>query len=396
MRTRHFLASSLVATVAAFTSGATGFADDASRNYTWGDSPTQPVVEFATHDPSVGSANHTRQIEFANEGPRVEFTSLGSGVGNDKGGGSCDSCGPSRILIGGAEATFLWADVNGQAGEVDTFGLSGAPAGSFSSDVTEVDQLNTAPRVWLGVQGDRWSVVGRFWDYRAGNTLLGGADTVGFASHSNLRAYTMDLEAGRKYCYRDWNGTISLGVRHALLESDSSIFTTTIPAVDTIVTGFAATDRQFSGTGLTYALSGSRAVRCDSPMSLFWNVRSSILWGTNTAVASAGTSAIGLVGGTADIDNAIATSDSDEVFIFETQAGVQWEHELKCMPASAFFKIAGEYQYWDSSANLTAVASSISRVVSAEVVSADVGADASAGSQELNLFGFTIGAGFER
>jgi len=404
MRKRHFLASSLVAAVAAFASGTTGSADDASPNLSWANSPTRPIIEFANHDPSQGGSNSTHQIElasqaqfansqFTNNGPPVQFTSLGSDAGYDAG---CNDCGPTRVIIGGAEATFLWADVNGTAGTVDTFDAFDAPAGSFSTAGTAVDQMYTAPRVWLGVRGDRWGVVGRFWDYRVGNgasdPLLALPDTVGFTSTNNLRAYTMDIEATRKYCYRGWNGNLFLGARHALLDSTASISTITNVGGD-LLTGLATTDRQFTGTGLTYGLSGARPVRCDSPLSLFWNVRGSLLWGNNAATTTAATSILtGIGAAAADIQFATASTDTDEVYIIETQAGVKWEHELKCMPASAFFKIAGEYQYWDSQANLGAASTSASFAIPGAAVTAS----ASAGAQQVDLFGFTVGAGFTR
>ena len=43
---------------------------------------------------------------------------------------------------------------------------------------------------------------------------------------------------------------------------------------------------------------------------------------------------------------------SDDLFIGEVQAGIEWDFALRCLPAKAFFRTAFEYQYWDGSSGM--------------------------------------------
>ncbi|HEY1785739.1 MAG TPA: hypothetical protein VGG30_09335, partial [Pirellulales bacterium] len=79
-----------------------------------------------------------------------------------------------------------------------------------------------------------------------------------------------------------------------------------------------------------------------------------------------------------------------DAFIGELQFGVQYNHALQTLPATAFFRFGGEFQYWHvnngCSASSYANAGPINN-------SALVSATASAGNSNLALlgFGFTTG-----
>jgi len=61
---------------------------------------------------------------------------------------------------------------------------------------------------------------------------------------------------------------------------------------------------------------------------------------------------------------------------------------LKCMPAQAFFRFAGEYQYWDASGG-----DAFSTSFAQEAGVAQGTATAEAGALRMNLVGFSVGAG---
>jgi hypothetical protein len=87
------------------------------------------------------------------------------------------------------------------------------------------------------------------------------------------------------------------------------------------------------------------------------------------------------------IDAAFVSDNSTSMYIVETQLGAQWEHELRCMPANAFVRVAAEYQFWNLDAGLTESFST------AFTPGAAASASAESGDFDLSLLGFTIGTG---
>jgi hypothetical protein len=321
-------------------------------------------------------------------------------TGCDNGTG-CDDCNDCTDwdcqtaggFYAGVEATLLWADINGSPSQVGTFDPFGAPVSVHSSAYSDVgDGMTASPRLWLGYQGSGcWGVVGRYFDYRSTAMTLdpfaGPLDTLGLMSNNKLRAYNMDIEATRLFDRGCWSGNVSLGVRHASLNSTSSISSNSVVGTD-LVSGIAMTDRQFNGTGLTFGFLGRRPIGC-SGANFFINARGSMLWGNSAASAEAATSILTPLGAASDFQFAAAGNDEGELFIGEIQAGVEWEYELQCAPATAFLRLAGEFQYWEGDHGLNASAVSTSFAVpGATVVSA-----ATAGDQQLDLFGVSLAAG---
>jgi len=113
------------------------------------------------------------------------------------------------------------------------------------------------------------------------------------------------------------------------------------------------------------------------------------LWGD--AYRAAQTSDTAIDGGISTTTgfNSAESDQSATAFIIEAQVGAQWDHELRCLPMSAFFRVAAEYQYWDlgSSGSVSATTSSLNSPSFAK-------SSASVGDVDMNLIGLTVGAGF--
>ena len=109
----------------------------------------------------------------------------------------------------------------------------------------------------------------------------------------------------------------------------------------------AFTDFDFNGLGLTMGFLGRTPIGCNTCISLVWGVRGSILWGD--AERSVQTSdSVMEVGSDVQSTNSASEENCDTAFIFESLAGVQWDHELRCLPMSAYFRLAFEYQVLES------------------------------------------------
>ena len=250
-----------------------------------------------------------------------------------------------------------------------------------------------APRVWLGIQGVCWGVRGRYW--HLGDGTSGGepfqippvgTDT-GYLTHSQLDAYTIDLEATRVFCCHRSKLTAAVGARYAYFEHDYCVagFGT---ADDDVLTGIGRTARNAYGTGVTFAVDGRRPLFCGSCAHLFFNLRGSVLWGTSRTGAET-MSTVADPAGSAGSFNGALVADSDQLYIGEVQLGVEWNYPLQCLPAIAFFRVAAEYQYWDAGRGY-AYATSFAEEVG---VVAGV-AEAAGGGLRMDLLGFALGAGF--
>ena len=68
---------------------------------------------------------------------------------------------------------------------------------------------------------------------------------------------------------------------------------------------------------------------------------------------------------------------------------MQWEHRLQAVPATAFFRLVCEYQYWGGVNNVDLASEDV--ILAAD---ADVGAAAYARGLNLDLIGLSLGAGF--
>jgi hypothetical protein len=306
----------------------------------------------------------------------------------------CDSCCDPCVRhwwIAGVEMTILDSEINGTHPAVEIQDNTIPAFSQYSTALADVaDELTFAPRVWMGVADCNWGIVGRFWYLSesdlAYDPITGGFDRQGYLATSRLKAYNVDLEVIRFLYAWGWRWDLGFGVRYASLEHDAFVAAESINGFD-FTRSAAFTSRQFDGTGITLAVGGKRAIHC-SKLSLFWNIRNSVIWGDARAEADVVSVAVGANSSGVGVANATAITDKGNAWIGEVQLGVQYEHELKCIPAVAFIKVAAEYQHWDVDADLRAAAISAAAVPNIQST-----ALADASTLRMDLIGLTIGAG---
>lgn len=301
---------------------------------------------------------------------------------------SSHSSGP--IWVSGVETTFLAPIMTGTTNRtliVDNSTLDGVEV----IDDMGLEMMTFAPRVWLGVQGDNgWGVVGRFWylndTQRASDDIALGSGLYEFEGENRLKQYTLDFEVTRSFEWGSWLMDGSFGVRYASIEYNAALNEGAILS-GSLISAAAESDRAFNGTGITFALGGRRAWRKNSSIHWIWNARGSAIFGTARYATSAVTETLDGSGWSLAGDAETARFN-DTLFIGEIQGGVQWEHALQTLPASAFFRVVCEYQYWGGVNN-----ENISAGIIDVTPSGDAAAVASARGMNLDLIGLSIGAG---
>ncbi len=303
-------------------------------------------------------------------------------------------CAPGCQFIVGIEATFFWPQLS------RSFLTTGFD--NSLGDVTIVDNaamgsvegnLLVGPRITLGVQGECWGLVGRYWNSASNGNNFTPAfpDAVqsGILLFDQFSIYTADLEVQRRFCWRNWDMFGFGGVRYASVNNDRNLWIQNTFG-DELVQSQAFSGQQFNGAGVTFGVFGLRPLFCDDgALKAYFTNRYSILWGN--AVANVQTNVQTLTAGGAfeSTDGALAIGDGD-MFIAEVGAGLQWETCLCCLPGRAFFRCGFEWQYWDSNGSVS-VASNSFAADSGGAASSFAAADA--GDLLFDLVGFTIGAG---
>ncbi|TWU25961.1 hypothetical protein [Bythopirellula polymerisocia] len=319
----------------------------------------------------------------------------------------CACCRPPCFWLAGVEATFLAPDLNASGVSYRLQDGFAAPAldATFGSDDIAIDDMYVAPRLWLGAQCGCWGIVGRYWNMQAAEdtydpftfTPPGPTPDFGYFIHNRFEAYTADIEVTRSFCHYTCRNTFAFGARYASVLHDSAL------SVDAqlndgaaglgILSGNARSNRSAHGMGITTALSGYRPFHCDSCLSLYYNLRGSVVWGPITNSAETDTIEL-TAGATAGSYNGAFSQVDDALYIGEAQLGVQANYRVMCFPANAFFRVAGEYQYWGASLG-SAVASSFAGFGDPNAPPFSEGrATALAQGIDLSLIGLTIGTGF--
>ncbi len=312
------------------------------------------------------------------------------------GGGPC--CGSSGCsVIAMVESTFFWPQLH--RGVVSTsFTNSLGPNDLIAS--SQFGSANgsflVAPRITLGLQGECWGVVGRYWNANTWGSafapippLTGGSPLTGVTAFDGFRAYTLDLELQRRFCLGCWNMYGFGGIRYASVGNARNL--NSVNAFDgDILNSSSYASQTFNGTGLTFGLWGISPLWDCSPFSLFFVNRYSLLWGTGRATTQTNAS-VATPGAFAE--NANGSSDSStsgDMFIGEIQVGIQWSAQLRCLPAPAcaFVRSGFEYQYWNNSSGL-----SVNSASTAFVGPQTASASANSGDFLFSLVGFNIGAG---
>jgi hypothetical protein len=311
--------------------------------------------------------------------------------------GTCvcaEPCDFGLQLVAGAEATFLWPQLS------RTFLETGFANGLGTVDIINDTALGSAdgslligPRITLGVQGDCWGLVGRYWNSATfGNGFVPAipdAAQSGVILFDTFRAYTLDLEVQRRFCWRNWDSFAFFGVRYASVDNDRNLWIQNTFGPDVVeASAFAA--QQFNGTGLTFGIFGLRPLFCDGgALKAYFTNRYSVLWGNGVALvqthAAAQNATTSLAG--QSTDGALAIGDGG-LFIMELGFGLQWESCLKCLPGRAFLRTGLEWQYWDANAGVYAGSLSF-----ADVITASSGAFTETGDLLFDMVGFTLGAG---
>jgi len=370
-----------------------------------GTRPNLPAAENSTDSADGNNPNTNPNPEpTPNWGQPVLVNDTCCGPSCDVVG--CQTCRQprKRIIVMGTEAVFLSPDLNGARSSFvfDDFANSSqftyAP-GSASAKGADLDDFYIAPRLWLGVQGECWGVVGRYFHLRAGENAydpyIPASLDQGFDVHSAFEAYYTDLELTRNFCLNGIKNQFSFGVRYALFEHDESVIAMAeVP--EGLINGGARSNRQAHGTGITFGLNGRKPLFCNSCAHWFYNIRSSVLWGSvNNSVETWSETILSDPNATAiagSKDGAIAAVD-DDIFIGEVQLGLEWNFAMRCLPAKSFFRMAFEYQYWDASRG-RAASTSFSGFEVNNVATAQGTAFADAPGLRVDLVGFSVGTGF--
>jgi hypothetical protein len=294
------------------------------------------------------------------------------------------------IWVGGAETTFLAPIITGMTARTLIVDNSTSDGAGVIDDVG-LEMMTCAPRVWFGVNnGEGWGLVTRFWYLNdiqlAQRSVDVGAMDFELQGENRLKQYTIDLEMTRNFEWGNWLMDASFGARYASIEYFAGA-ASAAQFGSTLATATAISERSFNGSGITFSLGGRRAWRPNSSMHWIWNARGSTIFGNARYAAFAGTEIFD--GGSPQTDGDIdRTSFNDTLFIGEVQGGVQWEHRLQATPATAFFRVVCEYQYWGGVDNDNAEITVVTTTTDADVASA-----AYARGINLDLIGLAVGAG---
>jgi hypothetical protein len=325
----------------------------------------------------------------------VETFKTSSFASSNSGSTCCDQyccCSGRRFTpFVGVAAAFL-APVHNRT---DTSSLTLTDLGAGTTTTTSANGVNgmiVSPRLWVGVQGERWGTAVRYWrwsDTQGGTQPIIGAPGLGSFGIQSMTLQTLDWEAIRMI-KRD-NGTmwLSLGARWAQYQSLSNLSNETVIGPAVISTG-ASAQSSFNGLGITSGISGLRQIPC-SNFSLFYSGRTSILWDDNArSISATQVSYVDAVNGSAASANTALTATTGSMFIGELQAGLQYNRRLQVVPVNAFFRTAIEYQYW----GLTRNGGARSTSNAGSPFNAFGSASSSAGGATLDLLGFNVATGF--
>lgn len=303
------------------------------------------------------------------------------------------SCCKPRFLAG-AELSFIWSDIDGFRGSTSTEDVVNTITTTTANDLADGGGFTATPRLWLTHVKGCWGFTGRYWNFSAGdhenNVFFPPADRFGTLGSGNLDAFTIDLLAERYFGNDCRSRTVFFGVRHA--DAEASQFLAQTELIDRGGSTETQEATSFSryrvdGTGPTFGLTGRRRLNA-SGWNSFYRVGGSILFGDGFAQSAASTRSTTTGTSVADFD-ANAGDDSATLYIFDLQLGVERHWALQCAPANAFFRVAGEYQYWGSDSDARAGASANSALTGQSTAAST----AIANDMDLDLFGVSIGAG---
>ncbi len=296
-----------------------------------------------------------------------------------------DSCRPGLSLFVGTEVVFLRPFQNGGGAEI--------ASDSTYATGNEADDFYAAPRIWVGAGiGDSpFFVQLQYWELNGSESRVYGNPfpaAEGF-NFGNLRMNNFDFEGGAFLCFDECTeGKFTLGGRHTTFNEASGVAGGEFQGVAPYTSASSSSYSSFEGTGVTTSLQMTRRIGC-SDWRLFAGGRFSWLWGDefNGAVTSA--SAVDGSTNASAVHGAFGGGDAN-MYILEAQLGTQWQRRLTCINADAFFRIALEYQYWNTDSGGSS--ESLSYATLAPGGPSAI-AYASSRGLETNLFGVAVGTG---
>jgi hypothetical protein len=301
-------------------------------------------------------------------------------------------CEPACVFTAGIEATIFHVQTRGMV--VDSSVEATPPGTTFEQGNSQVfDQFTFSPRMWAGVQEDCWGIEGRFWYLSDSTNRLDPWESLpisatGQYTMDRIKAYTVDLEGTYSWCWCGNKLTGFLGARYASFEAGQAVDLTRDVSPAEIFNTSAFTKFTFNGAGITVGFIGRTPLTCDGCINAVYGVRGSVLWGeAERTVQTQAT--VTEVDGAATSTNSAFSDDWDTAFIVEALVGVEWDHELKCLPMCAFLRVAAEYQYWNLG-NKGSASSDSFAVADGSVAQSN----GSIGTVENNLVGFTVATGF--
>jgi len=312
-------------------------------------------------------------------------------------------CNPQYVFNAGVEATIFHVQTRGTLVDSSvtrtaepTFDDPSARTdpSTFEQGNSQVfDQFTFSPRIWAGVQQDCWGIEGRFWYMSDSTNRLDPWESLpvgatGQYTMDRIKAYTVDLEGTYSWCYCGNKLSGFLGARYASYEAGQAVDLTRDTAPDAVFNTSAFSKFTFNGAGITVGFLGRTPLTCDGCLNAVYGVRGSVLWGD--AERTVQTQATVVEGaGAATSTNSAFSDEWETAFIVEALAGLEWDHELKCLPMCAFLRVAVEYQYWNLGDKGSASSDSFAFAGSGSAHS-----NASIGTVENELIGFTVATGF--
>lgn len=317
---------------------------------------------------------------------------------------SPEKCEPSCCWGGcspyiGVEATFFAPLFDSPA--ISATAFDATTNYGFQSDSNASSYLAASPRITLGLGscGGR-GVRFRYWQLNTSNfgtdtlNLADPNDFTGFTTFGQFKAYTIDLESTREFCWCRRSLLASVGVRYVGLAQDESLYAQVLTQpVPDLLTAQATSSAQFYGTGITWGLQAIEPIcnNCWGELDLFVGGRGSAIFGQNSSnVASS--AQVGGAGIYAISNNEAQASESSTLMIGELQAGLQWNKCCNpCLPISRVFaRGAFEYQYWGLTNGLETNANSFAGRVNVDQISINTD---QRNFSNINLVGFSLSAG---
>lgn len=312
----------------------------------------------------------------------AEYATTSTPVASGKGARGHHGAGLNFFV--GTEAVFLRPFQSGSAPVVSN--VNGANVGG-----NEADDFYGAPRFWVGAGLDDSPLFFQlqYWELNGSETdTIVAPGPFGGTNFGSLRMNNFDFEGGALLCLEGGRteGKVTFGGRHTTFDTASGFSTMGFLSPTDTASASGSSYSAFEGTGLTTSLQLTRRIG-DSDWRLFTGGRFSWLWGEDSNGALTSASVSDGISNASSINGAFGGGDAT-MYIFEFQLGTQWQHRLKCLNADAFFRIAMEYQYWNTDSSSQALTGSFASLPgnSSTVL-------ASSRGFETNLFGVAIGTG---